>query len=88
MIGPPLSVIGTIRCGEGKVHPVYRDGPRAWEATVDIAYLEEFEVLARELNFGRAADKSYVSRTTFRAMSVSLKTSLGSSSSRAHDQHA
>ena len=32
---------------------------------MDIAYLEEFEVLARELNFGRAADKSYVSRTTF-----------------------
>jgi len=32
---------------------------------VDIAYLEEFEVLARELNFGRAAHKSYVSRTTF-----------------------
>jgi DNA-binding transcriptional LysR family regulator len=65
MIGSPLSVIRTIRWREGEVHPVYRDGPRAWEATVDIAYLEEFEVLARELNFGRAAHKSYVSRTAF-----------------------
>ena len=32
---------------------------------MELERLEEFVVLARELNFGRAAAKSYVSRTAF-----------------------